>query len=262
MSWRILSLNIEGDKHFDTVLPLLQAEKPDVICLQEVFAADVPRLVETTGYAAHYQPIVTYTMPNKYDISPRGDWGPLTLTKNPPLEATTFTYKGDQDRLPVFMDGQPNSANRAALMVQIGQPDRALRTINTHFTWSPNGQANDEQRRDLAVLLRQLETYDEFVLCGDFNAPRGGEIFAQFADRFTDNLPAHVTTTIDGQFHYAGDLQIVVDGLFTTPAYQSTQVEVLGGLSDHKAILATIDSSQAADQTASQPANQNPSQKG
>mgnify|MGYP003739632349 CR=1 FL=1 len=112
--------------------------------------------------------------------------------------------------------------------------------MNTHFTWSPNGEANDEQRLDLAEMLSQLENYDDFILCGDFNAPRGKEIFAQLASRYTDNLPPEVTTTIDGQFHYAGQLEIVVDGFFTTPRYQVESLQVRAGLSDHQGLLAQV----------------------
>lgn len=241
MSWRILSLNIEGDKHFDTVIPYLQEVKPDIICLQEVFAADVERFVAATGYQATYAPLVSYNQPNRYDISPRGKWGVLTLTPVAPINSAKVYYHGQADRIPEFVDGQPNSANRAFVWVEVELPGHpSLQVVNTHFTWSPNGEANDEQRLDLAEMLSQLENYDEFILCGDFNAPRGKEIFAQLASRYTDNLPPEVTTTIDGQFHYAGQLEIVVDGFFTTPRYQVESLQVRAGLSDHQGLLAQV----------------------
>jgi exonuclease III len=31
---KLININIEGDKHFDTVIPFLEKEKPDVLCLQ------------------------------------------------------------------------------------------------------------------------------------------------------------------------------------------------------------------------------------
>lgn len=240
MSWRILSLNIEGDKHFDTVLPFLQAEKPDIMCLQEVFEADIPKFVEATGYSAAFVPIVEYTQPNQYDISPRGKWGVLTLTAEPTQDVQTSAYKGTLSQVPVFVDGQPNSANRAFLAVAVGPSAQPLWIVNTHFTWSGNGQANEDQRQDVVTLLSALQPYSPLVLCGDFNAPRGREIFSRLADRYIDHIPPEVTTTIDGQFHYAGQLELVVDGFFTTPQVTVESIAIQAGLSDHTATVATV----------------------
>ncbi|MET0290860.1 MAG: hypothetical protein ABW136_00755 [Steroidobacteraceae bacterium] len=44
----------------------------------------------------------------------------------------------------------------------------------------------------------------------------------------------------DGHYHHAGALQLAVDTIFTTSAYSTSSFEVLEGLSDHKALLATL----------------------
>ncbi|HEY5810705.1 MAG TPA: endonuclease/exonuclease/phosphatase family protein, partial [Povalibacter sp.] len=91
-------------------------------------------------------------------------------------------------------------------------------------------------------LKRALAAYPDYVLCGDFNAPRGRPLFSLFTDELglTDHLPPTVTTTIDPQLHRAGALQLVVDTIFSTPHYQVEDVQVLEGISDHKGILATL----------------------
>ncbi len=85
-----------------------------------------------------------------------------------------------------------------------------------------------------------LDAEEGFVLCGDFNAPRGGEIFSELAARYRDNIPAQYTTSIDASLHRAGDLQLMVDGIFTTPEYQASSVLLHSGVSDHYAVTADI----------------------
>jgi len=47
---KLISLNIEGDKHLDDkILPFFDKEKPDVLCLQEVFAKDIQKICQRTG---------------------------------------------------------------------------------------------------------------------------------------------------------------------------------------------------------------------
>lgn len=92
----------------------------------------------------------------------------------------------------------------------------------------------------MPILLKFLSEIPEFILCGDFNAPRGGIIFDTIASKYKDNIPSEINTTIDKNLHKAGDLKLVVDGLFTTPSYQITSIKIIDSLSDHCAILANI----------------------
>ena len=89
------------------------------------------------------------------------------------------------------------------------------------------------------------------MLCGDFNAPRmyegkPGEIFAMLAAKFKDNIPAIYETSIDVSLHRNGKTNAqelsdkMVDGLFTTPAYEASDVVLHPDISDHYAISATI----------------------
>jgi len=43
---KLISLNIEKDRHFDLILPFLKKHQPDVILLQEVFSKDIPKIEE------------------------------------------------------------------------------------------------------------------------------------------------------------------------------------------------------------------------
>ena len=90
-------------------------------------------------------------------------------------------------------------------------------------------------------MLRLFEQKKEIVFCGDFNAPRGGEVFSTLATVFTDNIPSSVTTTMDNALHRVGDKlrPLVVDGLFTR-GYKASNVRVVCGVSDHCAVVGEI----------------------
>src|SRR3569623_473248 len=109
-------------------------------------------------------------------------------------------------------------------MADIERDGEMFRIATTHFPVTAHGEATDFQREDMKNLLSLLEKEGEFVLTGDFNAPRGGEIFAELASRYKDNIPPTITTSIDGMLHRAGQLPHMVDGIFSTPGYLVSNV--------------------------------------
>jgi len=227
---KLITLNIEKDKHYDRVLPFLAEQKPDVICLQEVFKDDLLVFEKALGMKSAFAPM-------KLLQTDQGskEFGIATLSKYP-IEAKFEYYVGTQGSLPEALPGTPTQTNHVALIAEIAPGDQTYRIINTHFTWTPDGQADGRQRAHLENLFGVLEKVDSFVLVGDFNAPRGREIFNKIAARYKDNVPASVTTTLDKIYHRAGDLQLVVDGIFSTAEYRVEAVKLYNGLSDHMAL--------------------------
>ena len=114
--------------------------------------------------------------------------------------------------------------------------------LTTHYTWSDAGATTDLQRADFERVRAALAPYDDYILCGDFNAPRGREMYGRFVDGLglIDHLPPEVTSTIDATLHRAGRIDFAVDSIFTTPGYTAASFDVLDGLSDHKGLLATL----------------------
>ena len=124
-------------------------------------------------------------------------------------------------------------------MATVAVGDNRFTIGTTHFPWTPDGSASDHQRQACDQLLAVLG-HRELLLCGDFNAPRGGEIFTRLAIHWHDNIPANYTTSIDPKLHSAGPLQLMVDGVFSTPCYQIRDVVLHQGVSDHCAITAKV----------------------
>ncbi len=239
MTLKLLTLNIEHDRHLDRVAQTIATHVPDIVCLQEVFEKDCAALAAVGGYQVKYA--ISALMPERSGggTSPRS-WGVAVLTRVP-VHAQTVAYYADDPAIRIFKE--PNDPRRLVVMTELLHEGRSYKIGTTHFTWSMNGETTDEQRADFARLKQVLQPYPDYVLCGDFNAPRGREMFGLFTGELglIDHLPADVTTTIDPQFHSAGALELAVDTIFSTPEYRLTQVQVLEGISDHKGILATVE---------------------
>lgn len=237
MSVKLLDLNIEGHKHLDRWLPFAQAGSFEVITLQEVFEQDLPTIAAALGMEYSFCPIMNIAKENRYKIPPLGLWGVAIFTNLKHAPAEFVYYAGSAD-LHIFE--KPGDASRALLSCEVEKEGKTYRCATTHFTWTPDGQSTPQQERDLASLKRALTKYPDWILAGDFNAPRGGEIFTQLAAILKDNVPTSATTTIDASLHYSGALQLVVDSIFTSSEYETEQVEVVTGLSDHCGITALI----------------------
>ncbi len=233
---KIVSLNIEADRHLEAVANFIHVQKPDVVMLQEVLDKNIGYFEKSIGMKGIYAPQnVIYDDTEEYTL------GLLTLTNLSVSNSYSAYYKGSADKLPRLHIGEtPEGSARVLLVTEVTKENRHYRLLNTHFTWTPNGKPNEQQCQDLEILLKILEKIPEFVFCGDFNAPRGTAIFDAIAKRYKDNIPIEITTTIDKNLHKAGDLNYVVDGLFTTSRYLANVVKIHNGVSDHCGVTAEI----------------------
>lgn len=235
-----LSLNCEGHKHLhERILPFLEQQHPDIVCLQEIFHKDLPEIQAKIGEYCAFVPLSLMSYPDPDFSGPPEPWGIAICSRFPLKDIQHLTYVGSGDITP-WSPETPNILLRKLLWAAIQVNTQTYTIAVTHFTWSDAGQVTDEQRRDFQKLLGALENIPELVLCGDFNTPRGKEIFDTLAQRYTDNIPSKTLSTLDPELHRAKGKQLVVDVLFSTPEYQVTNVHVLTGLSDHCGIWAEI----------------------
>ncbi len=245
MSLKLISVNIEWSKHLERVLPFLEKEQPDILCLQELHERDMSRFETLLGARSFYAPMTR--LPN--EDSPTGI---AILSRSPMKEQTVEFYRGPLPAIVDFDETSPDTkyATEQAMFLRADIEDATdgstYRVGTTHFTWTPDGQPDNHQRQDLQKLLPIIESAGEIVFAGDFNAPRGGEIFTALAAKWTDNIPPLYETSIDINLHRAGKAKphelknLMVDGLFTTPAYFASEVKLFSGVSDHMAIVAHI----------------------
>ncbi|MDP2641538.1 MAG: endonuclease/exonuclease/phosphatase family protein [Candidatus Yanofskybacteria bacterium] len=231
-------------KHLNAVQAFLQQEQPDVVCMQEVYGEDLQTFAEKLGMDSSFGQMILIGRGDPME-PPMVPFGIGILSRFPLLSVQCRYYKGDEKnaRQQAFHN-DPDDFYRLFLCgtVRKGESEFVLGT--THFTWNADGQPSDAQREDVERLLDALGEFPEVICCGDFNAPREGEIFQAIAASYKDNIPARYTTSIDIKLHRSGEIlrgkPLLVDGLFTTPQYQCKNVRLQDGVSDHMAVLAEI----------------------
>lgn len=253
---KLLSVNIERKRHLDKIIALIDRVQPDVVCMQEVFEDDVMLLAETLQNQSnkevviHFTPIIFKTddgidkteeeyRDGQFSLMPFGN---LILTTLPATDFNEQYYYGSKEDLKIHRSGVYTDIALALSSVRVKKDDAVFHIATTHFCKNEVGSvASDFQRERIVGLLEALKNLKDVIVCGDFNAPRGGEIFTLLAERYQDNIAPEYTTSLDPDLHRAGPLPYMVDGLFTTPEYKVTHMHFETGVSDHYAIVAEIE---------------------
>jgi endonuclease/exonuclease/phosphatase family metal-dependent hydrolase len=243
---KLVSLNIECNKHYERFLPFLEKENPDVICLQEVLEEDFEYIQEKLGMMGVFK-VSTYfastlahykdTIGKKYGVA---------IFARTIISSGYASYTGDEKcmNLPFEDYLKKDIVNKVHLVLWIDVKNKngeVYRFATTHFPISERGTSTPYQLESLESLFEKLIPLKEFVLCGDFNAARGNETFTRLANTYKDNIPMHYTTSIDQNLHRMKGIMFMVDGLFTTHIYQAFDVSLVDGVSDHMAIVARIE---------------------
>lgn len=242
---KLMSLNLERSRHLGRVLPFLENKRPDVVCLQEVMTCDLEKLGAASGLEHRMMAPMTQ---HPHEVG-RGPHGLAILSRYPLLKRYELVYAGSGDGGELFdrsnLDSKLNSSRYVVALATVETATEKFSFGTTHFPWTPDGKPRDFQFDSAQKITEELAD-NRIILTGDFNAPRGGPIFASFANQWKDWIPLEIKTSIDPRLHRAGALELMVDGLFTSEHYRVEDVELYTGLSDHQAILASIHA--AADQ--------------
>lgn len=240
---KIVTVNIEGSNHLDRVSKFLATEKPDVVCMQEVYKADISRFEQELNMRAYYAPISN--IDRDWPRFPgKGTEGVAIFAREYSDTETMYYVKPDEE-VPVY-DGSIEGAKNAVVAVRCSHEGKMYDIATTHFTWSDQGKKSDRQEKDMKALLACLEHRKPDIVCGDFNAPVGGEIRAMITAVYKENIPSDVKTSIDNELHddgskIPGGIQLVVDGMFSNDRVTVSNVRVVSGVSDHCAIVGDIE---------------------
>lgn len=235
----LVNLNIEGGRHLERVRNFIEEIKPDVVCLQEVLESNFKSFEKNFGMSGLYAPLTRLPEDYKRD---RGEIvGTAIFSRLPIKEKKSEYYYGNGGEVKFLNKeniAETESFNLLKMVIASNDEDYVIAT--THFVWTPDGEANADQRKAIDSLLNLTKKESSLVLCGDFNAPRGREIFAKIASVYKDNIPAKYESSLDPNLHRVKRLRLMVDGLFSTPDYRIEDVKLTCGVSDHCAVTAKI----------------------
>lgn len=234
-SFEVATLNTEGGRHHDLVTEFLATRSLDVVFLQEVNCADLVAFSEL-GYYCYFAPTTLVQRSGTNEARPQG----VAVLSRSALRDIRRHYYFTGNRKPgellIAGNRDPNKIQKVILSGVM--PDTGIRVGTTHFTWSANGEANDDQLRDVESLLLCLSHVEEpLVWGGDMNAPRGGVIADRVSQYFLSAVPEDITSTIDPNLHCVKGLQLVVDYLFSSHHTYVDGVTAADGISDHIALI-------------------------
>lgn len=246
---RLVSINIEGDKHWDTVLPFLQELNPDVVCIMEVYEEELSKLSQFPFQS--FMPCTKRPFRRDESGEPRV-FGSAIVSKYPIASHHTNYYSKVGSELPIFINGSSKDKYESYwygyIAAEVTKDTQTFKVITTHFVWTHDGMPDDYQRAGLQEMKRLLADEGEHVLCGDFNIPRDmNDLSVELVQGYVNAVSLSEATSLDAQFHRVAKTpewsrvqHFVVDYMLTTPHYQATSEPLVFGISDHAAIVTTI----------------------
>lgn len=240
---KLISINIEYDRHLKTVKEFLNKEQADVVCLQEILEEDFYKIKKEFNFTGAFQSW-SYVRDRVHPDLRGKKQGIAIFAKNIINFGSVF-YVGKEENLlksfDKYISRENYQKNKAFLWANISFNNTLFKFITTQLPVTQRGEVTQYQQQVIDSLLIKLDPFSEFVLCGDMNAPRGKESFERLATIYKDNIPLKYKTSIDQNLHRVKNIQFMVDGLFTTPGYKAAKVKLVDGVSDHMAIVANID---------------------
>ena len=243
---KLISLNVEFNKHLDRIFPFLEKEKPDIFCAQEILEEDIPKFQKLLGdYEVLFKPwsIITY-----YEIYPDqvGKKQGIAIFAKKINSSSYSYYLGKENNTDISFEeysALPKETRTSKVVAWIETEDANRKTYQiatTHLPVTKEGESTPEQLDAAEKMLSAISSLKDVVLCGDMNAPRGNPTFALLNSKYTDNIPLEYKTSLDQNLHREKGLIYMVDCLFTTPEYKTSDVRLVDGVSDHMAIVAEI----------------------
>ncbi len=245
---KIITLNIETNKHYGTVLPFLDKENADIICLQEapeLFASELTK----RGYQTVYAPMLLKNINDT--ITNVG----IMIASKYPLTHKTVYYHQNQAAVTLYNSGDSvETRSLPYIFASIEIDEIPFYIATTHMIDTDDGREDPLQIQMTEKFLSLISKENAHVLCGDFNIPRGfNALYDEILKYYTDTIPTIYQSSLDKNIHKLGnrtDLnapifeKYMVDYLFTQPPYTASDVRLQFGVSDHAAVIATLTKSE------------------
>jgi exonuclease III len=246
-------------------MDLISSKQPDIICLQEAIEENVREISNALNYKMIFSPYVIIDYGNKKSCA-----GISILSKNTLSNIKILRYdSNDTTNLPIQSidnidqkkDGK-RSGDRfkffsSILSGSITIENKRVTIATTHFPVADHTSRghidhslnNIDCIEDILIVreyfdrfMKQTDALDRpLIFTADLNNPRGEYIYDTLAHSLIDLMPKEIESTIDPNVHRMGDqLKLVVDTIMVSPEISPSSIEIIEGVSDHKAVFANI----------------------
>ncbi len=241
---KMISVNMEGEKHFPRILNLITEESPDVICIQEC-PESFPEKLHKLGYTTDF-------MPMRYEIQNDVAYteGLLFASKISFLAIHKYYYQPDRTIATNPVPTPKPLMHHGYIWATLEHKAEIYNIATTHVMVTPDGLPNEHQTQGIKKLTSLLQTEKSHIICGDFNIPRGiNPLYSDLTKNYLDTIPQNYKSSLDISLHRQANVpdlnapifdSYMVDYLFSKPEYTVTDVRLQFGVSDHAAIIANI----------------------
>ena len=244
---KLVSVNMEGMRHTDRILGLLEREQPECVALQEApesFAITLTKLGYHTAFAK---------MQSRKGEVLETDEGIMIASKYPFIHHTEYYHHMATNEVPYLYEGWIMDSSFPYLFATITLPNQKTISIaTTHAPVTNDGHSDNNQTTAIMRLLDIIGNEIPHVLCGDFNMPRGvNTLYQNLMAHYTDTIPPEYTSSLDRNLHRSGKSTTLnapifdiymVDYIFTKAPYHADTVRLEFGVSDHAAVIGNISS--------------------
>ncbi len=242
---KLVQINIEGDAHLTLVCDFIAAERPDVLCMQEVFKQDIPR-ISSLPYVTFMPMILERRTDGSLD-----ERGVVLMSSHAQSNTVVHYYYKPTEAL-VEQDRTNQETKRKTIQHGIISTEiDGVRVATLHHTWTQDGDKPSEyQKTDTQALMEYIRTMPPTIVCGDFNIPRGyNSCYETLTQYFEDCVPHTYTSSMHIPLHRvrtnppvaAEVARYMVDYIFRTPGAAPVHAVVMKcGMSDHCALIADI----------------------
>lgn len=239
---KLLQLNVWGGRLDHLIGDLIEAEKPDIICLQEAISfSDGTRtglFITVENIQKEYSyPYIAFEPTFTFNYM-RGTakFGNCIISRFPIVKNNgVFTHLEHIDN---FHWGEHSSNMRNFVHAVIETPDRKLCNIITHHGyWIPeHKRGNDETKAHVKLIVDYSQKLDgPIIITGDFNLAPDSESIQQVDTVFTNLCAKHKVTTTRNELTYKTETcdYIFINDQVTEKNFRLSDKVV----SDHKALF-------------------------
>jgi len=235
---KLITVNIETNKHYARIIPFITKEQPDVLCLQEIPESFLEGL-HNLGYYTTYAPRVPVALGENQDSLG------IVFASKVPHQSKCVYYYGDEARARENFGTEAEDMSFAYIIADVATEHGNYTIATTHLADTKDGREDDFQIMLMDNLLKQLAVEAPHCICGDFNMPRGyNNLYEKVITSYTDTVPAHYASSLDKNIHRLGNVTIdepifekyLVDYIFSQAPYQVSDVQLHFDVSDHAAI--------------------------
>src|SRR3989344_339163 len=253
MKLKFICLNMWfGGKLFENIQAFIAEENPDILCLQEVYQAEVADLKQPWHAVSNLAKILGYehyafvpAFAEEVETGYRVQFGNAIISRYPIKKSQSVFYD-------VPYNGNWHPATRDDIQytprnLQHGEiiiNEKILHVFNTQGIWGFDGDDTERRLHMGDTIVKEIRGKQPALLMGDFNLQEGGKT--------TDKIEQHMHSVFKGEMKTSfnmnhkdpnsGYATAIVDMMFVSEDIQVISHHVSGAdVSDHLGLVAEFE---------------------